>query len=611
MFKDIVKSKDSVLKSYQNHVSIQEKTVAGKKKALNTIAYLRLASFLVEVGLITIIISYGYHWVIGVLTSVPIFFFLALLKQQATVNRELKYAKALYFVFKNEIELITTGKQHYPNGTQYEDEQHPYTSDLDIYGEGSLFALINRSNTTKGMQLLAGSLNGPSDVTTITLRQHAIVELREKIEETFHFRAGLHNLKPEQFNLIEKTFREDLNRTFAFIKGRAIRVFIKVAPVTSIIMLIAGIKFGGLAWSLLAIVLLINYAVIFFNTKAINMLHSGFNGTSEVLNAISDTVNWTERMKWKSEYIQRLFPGHAHHKTLSERIGKLSGLVKSFDVRLNMFLGPLLNMFFLWDLWCVIKLEKWYASSSAHVIDGISAISRLEELISFATLSYNEPEWCFPAVTEHFTLTAMNLGHPLIDESKRVLNDYTFGEVPTTDIVTGSNMAGKSTFLRTVGINMVLAFSGSVVCAKSMNTSIFNILTYMRIKDSLNDQTSTFKAELNRLRMILNGATVLSEPLVLIDEMLRGTNSKDKYLGSKVFVQQMIKKQTPTLFATHDLQLSEMILTFPEYIRNYHFDIQITDSEMQFDYKLKPGACKTFNAAVLLKEIGLSLDEVN
>lgn len=155
---------------------------------------------------------------------------------------------------------------------------------------------------------------------------------------------------------------------------------------------------------------------------------------------------------------------------------------------------------------------------------------------------------------------------------------------------------------------MTLAFAGAPVCAKQMSLSIFRILSYMRIKDSLNDQTSTFKAELNRLKMILDAIQANENSFVLIDEMLRGTNSKDKYLGSKVFIEKLIDQHTPALFATHDLQLSEMKEDHPETIRNYHFDIQITEGEMEFDYKLKHGPCKTFNAALLLKQIGLSLN---
>jgi len=168
-------------------------------------------------------------------------------------------------------------------------------------------------------------------------------------------------------------------------------------------------------------------------------------------------------------------------------------------------------------------------------------------------------------------------------------------------------MAGKSTFLRTVGINMVLAFSGAPVCAARFQTSIFSLVTYMRIKDSLNDQTSTFKAELNRLKMILEMVSKVPDSLVLIDEMLRGTNSKDKYQGSKAFIERLIEQNISALFATHDLQLSEMIEDYPQQLRNYHFDIQLTEGEMNFDYKLKQGACRTFNAAILLKQIGLRM----
>ncbi|RRN76112.1 DNA mismatch repair protein MutS, partial [Pseudoxanthomonas sp. SGD-10] len=180
---------------------------------------------------------------------------------------------------------------------------------------------------------------------------------------------------------------------------------------------------------------------------------------------------------------------------------------------------------------------------------------------------------------------------------------------PTTDVITGSNMAGKSTFLRTVGINMVLAYCGAKVCAGKLKASVFDILTYMRIKDSLADQTSTFKAEIDRLKMILEETETNKNAFVLVDEMLRGTNSRDKYLGSKVFIKKLISQQTPGFIATHDLQIAELEKEYPEKLRNFHFDIQVKEGEMFFDYKIKEGECKTFNASLLLKAIGLDVDE--
>ncbi|RYD69703.1 MAG: DNA mismatch repair protein MutS, partial [Sphingobacteriales bacterium] len=257
---------------------------------------------------------------------------------------------------------------------------------------------------------------------------------------------------------------------------------------------------------------------------------------------------------------------------------------------------------------CCIRLEKWLKSSSENVSSSLNNLGHFEEIISLATLTYHSPSWTFPKIEQAFSLSATSLGHPLIKLPLRVVNDFNFEKIPTVDIITGSNMGGKSTFLRTVGINMVLAYSGAAVCATDMKLSIFALNTYMRIKDSLNESTSTFKAELNRLKMILMNVKRNENTFVLIDEMLRGTNSRDKYLGSKVFIEKLLELKRAALFATHDLQLADMQLEHEGALRNFHFDISIIDGNMRFDYKLKTGPCATFNAAILLKEIGLALD---
>jgi len=602
----MVKSKDSILNDYQNHVEIQALAALRLKKVLNNISYSRLGMFLLEVVLVAIVISFGYHWTAGVLAVVPVLGFLVLLKKQVKVQDELNYTEKLLFVFRNEVDLITTGRQKYNDGAVFGNESHPYSSDLDIYGPSSLYAMINRSNTVEGMQLLADSLGGPVNTPHLMARQEAIAELKEDIVKTFHFRAGLQNHEPEQLELIKYKLVNDMAEDVKFTRNASLRMYTLAVPFISIAFLIVGYWFGGITWSFMALFILFNWCVLAYYAKRIALLRAAFGGSAVLLSAISGTVKWTEDVQWKSSYIKDLFAGDLRKAELSKQIKALSGIVSAFDAGLNMFVGPVLNGFMLWNLRHGISMEKWYTEWSASLIAALHTISQLEELISFATLAHNEPGWVNPDFSPAFHFDAQSLGHPLIAEGKRVVNDYRFEQQPTVDIVTGSNMAGKSTFLRTVGINMVLAFAGGPVCAKHMHTSIFNMLTYMRIKDSLNDQTSTFKAELNRLKMILEGVKVLPHPLVLIDEMLRGTNSKDKFLGSKVFIQEMIKGQTLALFATHDLALSEMISTYPSEVRNYHFDIQLAAGEMNFDYRLKYGACKTFNAAILLKEIGLS-----
>jgi len=604
----MVKSKDSILKGYQNNVEIQQSLIKNLKSTLNRISLLRLGLFLAEIVLAAVTIRFGYYWFIGVLACLPVLAFMAVLKYQAKMENKLAYAEKLLFVFQNEVDHMTSGVNKYMNGQQFADESHPYASDLDIYGEASLYAFINRSNTINGMKLLAESLGRPADIADMNRRQEAVIELKEHMAQTFHFRAGLQSHKPQQLQVIEYKIVHEMPLQLQFTHRQWLRAYTVITPFLFLALFISGWIYGGVAWNALGLYALLNATLNFVYRKETSAVYSGFSGSSGLLNALSDTVRWTEEVSWKSEYIKKFFADRRTGSPLSKRIKELSGIINSFDIRLNVLLSVFVNLFLLWDFRCAIRLNKWYVSAAGQLVKGLYAISQLEELISFATLAHNEPDWAFPVLSPGFHFEASALGHPLIEEEKRIVNNYNFAASPTVDIVTGSNMAGKSTFLRTVGINMVLAFSGGPVCAEQMKLSVFELLTYMRIKDSLNDQTSTFKAELNRLKMILEGLSLLPQPLVLIDEMLRGTNSKDKFLGSKVFIQKMIEEKAPALFATHDLQLSEMIVSYPEKIRNYHFDIQLSAGEMNFDYKLKDGACKTFNAALLLKEIGLDFN---
>jgi hypothetical protein len=603
----MVKTKHSILTGYQNNAGAQQTRIDHLKRKLNSISFSRLGLFVAEIIIIAVIINFGFEWMFGVLLFIPFVLFLFLVKKQTAVQNELTYAGQLLWVYQNEIDQLTTGKNGYNDGIAYADEYHPYSSDLDIFGPGSLYAFVNRSNTHGGLDILAANLGRPNDKTTIRQRQEAITELKDHIDQTFHFRAELQDHKPGQLQIIKDKLEHQLPGQLKFARKSSLRLYVKIVPFITVGMLALGIAFGGLMWQLFALAAVFNAGLTFFNLAGINKVYYGFSGGSSLLNAFSGTIKWTEDVKWNSVYIQKLFDNRTHSTPVSLQIKKLSSIIQAFDARLNIIVSAVLNLFLLWDIKCCIALSNWHDQSSGHMIKGLQRISQFEELISFATLSYNQPEWSLPVIEDSFHLKAVKLGHPLIHESERVVNDFNLESKPTVDIVTGSNMAGKSTFLRTVGINMSLAFAGAPVCAAQLSVSIFKLLSYMRIKDSLNDHTSTFKAELNRLKMILDAIAADRNSFVLIDEMLRGTNSKDKYLGSKVFIEKLIAQNTTALFATHDLQLSEMQEAYPDQIRNYHFDIQISEGEMNFDYKLKHGPCKTFNAALLLKEIGLTL----
>jgi len=607
----MIRTKDSILNDYKNNVETQQALIDGLKRKLNKISFSRLGLFIAEIIIVALLINLGFFWGLITLTAAPIIAFLVLIKKQIAVQQELTYAEQLLWVYQNEVNHLTSNVNGYNNGESYSNESHPYASDLDIYGQGTLFSYINRCNTSKGLNILAGNLGRACEKEVILQRQDAIAELTEHIAQTYHFRAKLQSHKPEQLSIIQNKLEHQLPDQLKFVQKKGLQLYVKIVPFIIIALLILGIVFGGFSWKILGFTALFNLGLIFFHIKAINSVYYGFTGSSNLLNSISGTIKWTEDVSWNSPYIKAFFKGNDERNIesdpVSKQIKQLSSIIQSFDARLNLLVGGFLNAFFLWDLKCSIDLNKWYLKSSANLVGGLDRISQFEELISFATLAHNQPDWNFPTIDDTFSLKGTELGHPLIHERERVVNNFDLATHPTVDIVTGSNMAGKSTFLRTVGINMVLAFAGAPVCAKEMSLSIFKVLSYMRIKDSLNDHTSTFKAELNRLKMILDAINVSANSFVLIDEMLRGTNSKDKYLGSKVFIEKLIAQNTPALFATHDLQLSEMEADYGDNVRNYHFDIQIAEDEMEFDYKLKHGPCKTFNAALLLKQIGLTL----
>jgi hypothetical protein len=604
----MVKSKDSILLDYQNRAEAQLLAIQVSKTRLNNISLNRLGLFLFEIAVVGMIIYFGFNLVFDLLLIVPVFLFLAQVKKQSRMQQELAYQEQLHWIYANELRLIQVRKNGYDNGEAYQEESHPYSSDLDIFGEGSLYALINRCNTQEGMDLLAGNLASASSVELITARQEGIEELSAHIEKTFPFRAELHGHEQRQLTALKEKISTLLPLELAFTNNKFLRVYTAIVPFLTIGCLLIGAYFGGSAWDLFIAVALFNMAYTFFYLKRINLVHEGFGGSSRFLNSFSNAITWTESITWKSSYLRDFFSDQTADSSVSAQIKALSGIIQAFDARLNMLLGSVMNIFLLWDLRCALRLDKWYRAASTDLIKGLFRISQFEELISFATLKHNEPAWTFPVVENGFSFQTQGIGHPFIPSDKRIYNDYMLLSQPTVDVVTGSNMAGKSTFLRTVGINMVLAYAGSVACADRLSLSVFYIVTYMRIKDSLNDQTSTFKAELNRLKMILDSIEQVPDSFVLIDEMLRGTNSKDKYAGSKVFIEKLISQQVPALFATHDLALSEMAEDYPGRVRNYHFDIQIAEGEMEFDYLLKLGACKTFNAAILLKQIGLSLD---
>jgi hypothetical protein len=328
------------------------------------------------------------------------------------------------------------------------------------------------------------------------------------------------------------------------------------------------------------------------------------------ISILEKLVGWIENVKFDSLLMNKLQEkiGSNNNKA-SARVREIKSILGRFDLRLSM-VGPLfLNSFLLWDVRQIMALNEWRRKNKQVVPKLFEVIAEIEVLNSLATLQFNQHGWCLPKfVSEHFDFKSEGLGHPLIPQKERVDNNFSIEKNTLVSLVTGSNMAGKSTFLRSIGVNIVLALMGAPVCAKSFTFSHVRLMTSMRINDNLAENTSTFYAELKKLKTIIEAVNNHEKAFVLLDEILRGTNSHDRHTGSDALIKQLIRHNAYAVIATHDLVLAELQKQYPKAIENYHFDVQVKGEELFFDYKLKEGVCQSLNASLLMKKIGIELD---
>lgn len=598
----------NIIDQYRQGITAAQHEVSKYKRLINTYSFMRLGVFALMVIAIWVGKAEGNFTHIVVAFVVLLLVFLALVQKQSGFEKQKKYYEDLLLVTENEINSISEHKNLYGNGARFENDKHFYISDLDIFGRLSLFQLINRAATVAGNHILALWLTKAADKQSILQRQQAVAEL-----------ASLANWKPDIQARLLFAKREDeasMGRLSEYLQqkldlpgGKLLLAYIKITPYLLLACITAGYFIHPFYYYAAIAVAFINWMIL--NLKMKLMIRSGMvaGKISGLLSGYVTVFESIETTAWTSEKCRTL-AGKLKSEQTSKNIKELSSLINKLDAGMIMILGFVLNIVFLWSLKYILKIEKWKQNSRQNLQEAFDVIGEFEALMSLTSLRINYPEWCFPQIADgdDYTLTAKSIGHPLLQAASRVDNDFELDNARHIHIITGSNMAGKSTFLRTIGINTVLALCGAPVCADEMKVSVVTIISYMRIKDSLNESTSTFKAELDRLQMLLGAVDTEPKVFFLIDEMLRGTNSVDKYLGSKAVIEKLIGKRGVGMVATHDLQISELERKYPDYIRNFYFDIQVLNGEMLFDYKIKHGECKTFNASMLLKRIGIDVN---
>lgn len=598
----------AVTEHYKNNLNKSNGKVSRYETLINRYSILRLLTLGTGIFLFYQSLKFEGSWLPVLVFFAVVLGFSSLVRMQNLFEKKRNYFRDLAKVYVNELSSLQSRDNMYPDGSQWTDDDHPYSSDLDIFGKRSLFGMVNRCATVLGNATLAGWLKKRAPVKIIRERQAAIQELASKQSWKHNFQAVLLFANDHGEDGAERLFQ--YMRMSPVIRTGFLRAYLKWVPLLFVMSAILSWYFP--IFLLVVLGLGIANLLLMQSYHALVMKTDSLIGKMRViLGRFSEAISAVGSENWNSLYCAELadsLKGDQEDKP-TQQIKKLSVLINQLNLGLSP-VGIILNFVAAWNVRQFLAIEDWKRNNKINLEAAFDVIAAFEALISLSSLRNNYPGWTFPSIIEEdgFTLAAKAIAHPLIPSELRIENDYSLKNELRIDIITGSNMAGKSTFLRTLGINVVLALSGAPVCASEMSVSPMLVFSYMRIKDSLNENTSTFKAELDRLQRLLEILNTEDKVYFLIDEMLRGTNSVDKYLGSKAVIEKLISQNAVGIIATHDLQIAEMEQKYPDYIRNFYFDMQIEGSEMSFDYKLKEGECKTFNASLLLRRLGIYPD---
>ncbi len=614
------------MRIYRDNIKKYENQLLDLSKRLTYLSLLRLIVFIIS-GIVLI-----YLIKFKLLIPILIFFPIAMLcfglaiKLYNKTSYLKKHTTFLKDINKSEILREECNLGDFDAGNRFINHNHPYTSDLDIFGQHSVFQLINRTTTESGMIQLADWLSEPAANDEIQNRQNAIKELSEKLDWRQDFQAsGMHfqNKKSDYNKLLEW-----VEAPIVLLKNRGILIAVAMAlsilSLLSFYLLLYNFLISNLNASnwffyvgFFMIISLINYLII----RKLKPIADDIVKTSQdninILRGYRTLINKIERENFKSEKLIELkFILLKNRYSAFHEINKLCRLLEFSQQRgvkiKYIAIGgnqiyPLLNSFLLLDIYLIIGTEKWKSKNKAFLKPWAEAVSEFEVINSFAGFCFSNLSYAFPVITEknsymHFE----SMGHPLIHFNKRVCNDFHSEGHGNVVMVTGSNMGGKSTFLRTVGVNLVLALSGAPCCAKYGQVSNLKLFTSMRTQDNLKEGVSSFYAELERIEKMLKLIDSNHNVFFLLDEMFKGTNSEDRHKGGFSLINQIGKLKTSGIIATHDIELAKLAER-KKLVANYSFNSEIKNDTMLFSYKLHPTICNDFNASELMRKSGINI----
>lgn len=570
------------------------------------VGWLRLSFFVGAVVGCVALFYYGQAGAGLALLLAGYFIFAALIHWHNKIEYARKHQLYLGLINRKEQERLRGELSDFATGQEFQQPNHYYSADLDIFGQNSIFQLLSRAVTRLGQQRLAEWLNNLAPADEIIGRQEAVAELAPDLEwrQELEAKAMHHHRKTQQ--LPQGFLRWLCNPNFFQGKG-----WLTVATFLLPLLTIASIVYwaeGGSHYPFVGLVL-VQFMIAYKFQRQRDEYYDESTGMYETLRSYTDMLVHIEGRTFSSAKAQALQQKlKIDDKPASQHVRQLASIIQYLSARLNTYLSFILNHLFMWDFIWMWRLERWKKDMSENIEQVLNAAAEFEALASLAAFQFANPEYAIPVISKNpFQFEGEEISHPLIFSASRTANSISFSGAGHTVLITGSNMSGKSTFLRAVGVNMVLAFTGAAACAKRVTVFPAQVYTSMRTEDNLAENTSSFYAELKRLKILID-LTATGQPVYFfLDEILKGTNSHDRHHGAMALIRQLHRRQAAGFVSTHDLELGNMEQELPGSVENYSFNSFFENGQLRFDYTLTPGICQSFNASQLMRQMGIEM----
>jgi hypothetical protein len=565
-------------------------------------------------GFVALIKAFQINPYLGAV-AIPVFLtgFYFLVKNHEKTEDEIQQNDNQQKLIENEIGILNQNSNDvYGDGHEFQNSHHIYSADLDLFGSNSLFLFINRAKTRWGVEQLAKNmLEIESEYEVLKQKQEASTELKEKTTWRLKFLASLVNIPSDQANSSYQIANISLPPNLSL--GTFLKYYGKIVPVVWVALFVGFyfLKFEGIGFGIGGLILF-HFYLNGLNKKVTEPYLEQIAVSGRALQSFSKAAELIANEEFTSKILKDALKDFPKTNLKSKNpIEIFSLIIKRLEMRKNMIASLFLVSARPFEPIETLKMGEWLRQNPNFFSEIFKAIAILEYYASLGTLQFNNKEWCLPEFhsENHRFISATQIGHPLIKGHQTVCNDFELGTANRVNLITGSNMSGKSTFLRTIGINLILANLGGPVFAQNIKLKLgMEPICYMRITDSIYENASTFKAEIERIKLVLAALKNNKTHIFLIDEMLRGTNSEDKLKGSMALFEKLVQENAIALLATHDLRLSEISAKYADRVKNFYFEYSTANGELIFDYLIKEGICKSFNASILLEAIGLEMD---